>query len=124
MIAMQQQFARALESLTRQNVDLQAELAQNRQQAASELAALRQEIRAPLRGSQTWESLASSRMLKKRLEGSVQGVRWRRGATSAEADGGSCESGSADPGGRRSDSVGTAPLDDAHDLQENRVSGG
>ena len=51
MRAMHQQFTTALDSLTRQNADLQAELAQSRQQAANELAALRQEIRAPLRGS-------------------------------------------------------------------------
>ena len=53
MRAMQQQSTTALDGLTRQNVDLQAELAQRRQQATSELAALRQEIRAPQRGSQT-----------------------------------------------------------------------
>ena len=66
-------------------------------------------------------------------ECSVQGVRWRSGATSAETDGGSGESESADPkrhdpGGRRSGTVGTALLDDARDLQgcssEHRVSGG
>ena len=51
MRAMQQQFTTALDGLTRKNVDLQAELAQSRQQAASELAALRQEVRAPQRGS-------------------------------------------------------------------------
>ena len=53
-----------------------------------------------------------------RLECSVQGVRWRSGATSAEADGGGCESGSTDPkhhdpGGRRPGSVGTALVDGA-----------
>ena len=73
---MQQQFTTALDSLTRQNVDLQAELGQNRQQAASELAALRQEIRAPLRGSQTTgvgvESRASSQVLKTRGETGAQ----------------------------------------------------
>ena len=41
---MQQHFTTALDSLTRQNVALQAELDQSRQQAASELAALRQEV--------------------------------------------------------------------------------
>ena len=49
--AMHQQFTIALEGLTRQNVELQNELAQSRQQAAKELAALRQEARgSPLRG--------------------------------------------------------------------------
>ena len=65
MRAMQRQFTSALDSLTRQNVDLQAELAQNRQQAASELAALRQEIRAPLRGSQTTGVGVDTRLLGK-----------------------------------------------------------
>ena len=51
MRAMQQQFTSALDSLTRQNVDLQAELARNRQQAASELETLRQELRAPQRAT-------------------------------------------------------------------------
>ena len=51
--AMQQQFTTAHNGPTGQNVDLQAELAQSRQQAASELAAFRQEVRAPRRGSQT-----------------------------------------------------------------------
>ena len=53
MRAMPQRSTTALDSLTRHNVDVQAELAQSRQQAASELAVLRQEIRAPQRGSQT-----------------------------------------------------------------------
>ena len=53
MRAMHQQFTNALEGLTRQNLELQNELAQSRQRAANELAALRQEVRgAPLRGSQ------------------------------------------------------------------------
>ena len=80
--AMHQQFTATLEGLARQNVDLQAELAQNRQQAASELAALRQEVRAPLPRSQTTGV---------GLECSVQGVRWHSGATSAETDEGCCE---------------------------------
>ena len=42
--AMHQQFAATLEVLVRQNVELQNELAQSRQQAANELAALRQEV--------------------------------------------------------------------------------
>ena len=63
--AMQQQFTTALDMLTRQNVDLQAELAWSRQQAASELAALRQEVRAPQRGSQTTGVRVDSRPLGK-----------------------------------------------------------
>ena len=97
--------------------------------------ALRQEVRgAPLRGSQAtggrsghatvveaWRVLGCPRRMA-RLEFCVQGVRWRSAATSAETDGGLCESGSAnpkrlDPGGIRSGSVGAALLDDAHDLQ-------
>ena len=45
MRAMYQQFTTALDSLTRQHAELQNELAQNRQQAGNELAALRQEVR-------------------------------------------------------------------------------
>ena len=53
MKAMHQQFTTALGGLTKQNVELQNELAQSRHQAANELAALRQEVRgSPLRGSQ------------------------------------------------------------------------
>ena len=53
MRAMHQQFTTALEGLTKQNTELQNELNQSRQQAANELAALRQEVlRAPLRGTQ------------------------------------------------------------------------
>ena len=53
MRAMHLQFTTALEGLTKQNAKLQYELAQSRQQAANELAALRQEVRgSPLRASQ------------------------------------------------------------------------
>ena len=45
--AMQQQFTAALDGLTRQNAYLQAELAHSRQQAANEMVALGQEVRAP-----------------------------------------------------------------------------
>ena len=76
-----------------------AELAQSRQQAASELAAPRR-------------LFGCSRRVA-RLECSAPGLRWRSGATTAEADGGSRERRNADPkgldpGGRRSGSVGTA----------------
>ena len=51
--AMHQQFTTALEGLTRRNAGLENELTQSRQQAANELAALRQEVRgSPLRGTQ------------------------------------------------------------------------
>ena len=46
---MQQQFTTALEGLSRQSAELQADLEQNRQAAASGLAALRQELRTPQR---------------------------------------------------------------------------
>ena len=93
MRAMHQQFTTALDSLTRQNTELQNELNQSRQQAANELAAPRQEVRgAPLRGSQATGVGVDTRLLKgarrvARLEHSVQGVRWRNDTTYAEVDG-------------------------------------
>ena len=48
MRAMHQQFTATLEGLARQNVELQIELAQSRQQAPNELATLRQEVRGAL----------------------------------------------------------------------------
>ena len=77
MRAMQQQFTTALDSLTRQNVDLQVELAQSRQQAASEVAALRQEVGAPQRGSQTTRVDADTRLLRKLGELSGAQDAWR-----------------------------------------------
>ena len=50
MRAMHQQFTTAIEGLTRQDTELQNELNQSRQQAANELAALRQEVR----GESVW----------------------------------------------------------------------
>ena len=87
----QQQFTMALDGLTRRNSELQDAVAQSRQQAANESAALRQEVRAPQRGSQTTgvgESQATSWVFKivARLEHSVLGLRWRSGAMTAEAD--------------------------------------
>ena len=81
------------------------------------------------------EHIVATRMAmhEVRLECRVQGAHWRSGATTAEADDRSSESSNADPkrhdlGGRRSGSVGTAVLDDVHDLQgstaEHRVCGG
>ena len=52
MRAMHQQFTTALEGLTRQNTELKNELKQSRQQAANELAALRQEVRGDFSGAQ------------------------------------------------------------------------
>ena len=75
--AMHQQFTTALDSLTRQNGDLRAELAQSRQQAANELAILRQEIRAPLRGSQATGVGVDTRLLVKPGEFSGAQDAWR-----------------------------------------------
>ena len=98
MRAMHQQFTTSLEGLTRQNTELQSELNQSRQQAANELAALRQEVRgAPLRGTQATGVGVDTRLLGEakrllrgtrrvvRLEHSVQGVRCD--TSSAEVDG-------------------------------------
>ena len=49
--AMQEQFSVALEGLTRQSADLQAELTQRRQQAPNQIAALIQEVRTARGGS-------------------------------------------------------------------------
>ena len=99
MRAMHQHFTATLEGLARQNVEWQKEPAQSRQQAAKELAALRQDVRgAPLRGTQATGVGVDTRLLEAerllrgagrvaRLEHSVQGVRWRSDTTSAEADG-------------------------------------
>ena len=70
---MQQQFTTALEGLSRQNAELQAELEQTRQAAASGLAALRQQLRNPQRitsaavgvDTRLLGNLASSRVRKK-----------------------------------------------------------
>ena len=115
MEVMQQQFTTALDSLTRHNVDLQAELQEQRHTAAGKA---RRVLGCPRRVA--------------RLLCSVPGLRWRRGATTVEADVGSRESRNADskrpdPRGRRSGSISTALLDDVHDLQgsssEHRVLG-
>ena len=64
--AMHQQFTIALEVLARQNTELQNELNQSRQQAANELAALRQEVPdAPLRGTQATGVGMDTRLLGK-----------------------------------------------------------
>ena len=132
---MQQQFTTALDGLTRQHVELEAELAQSRQQIASEQAS----TQAGSGSSTAWvaddgsrcgntgagkaERLLGCSRRVARLECSVQGVHWHSGATTAEADGASRESGSADPkrrdpAGRRSGSIRHKTLqDDADDLQ-------
>ena len=76
MRTMQQQFTSALDSSSRQNVDLQAELARNRQQAASELEALRQELRTPQRATSTTVGV-DTRLLGKPGEFSGAQEAWR-----------------------------------------------
>ena len=97
MRPMHQQFTTALDGLTRQNAELQNELAQSRQQAANELAALRQEVRgSPLLGSQVTggrsghATAGAARWHLRSVAGlghGVQGVRLRSDTTSAEVDG-------------------------------------
>ena len=63
--------------LTRQTTELQNELNQSRQQAANELAALRQEVRgAPLRGAQATEVGVDTRLLGKRSDFSGEQDAW------------------------------------------------
>ena len=81
MNAMHQQFTTAMEDLTRQNTELQKELHQSRQQAANELAALRQEVRgAPLRGTQTGVGV-DTRLLGKPSDFSGAQDAWRDWST-------------------------------------------
>ena len=80
MRAMHQQFTATLEG-SRQNVELQNELAQSRQQAANELAALRQEVGgATLRGTQATGVGVDTRLLS---QATSQG-RKTRGETGAQ----------------------------------------
>ena len=66
MRAMHQHFTATLEGLARQNVELQNELTQSRQQAANELAALRQKVRgAPQRGTEATGVGVDTRLLGK-----------------------------------------------------------
>ena len=82
MRAMHQQFTATLEGLARQNVDLQNELAQSRQQAANGLAALRQEVRgAPLRGTQATGVGVDTRLLGKPSDFSGAQDAWRDWST-------------------------------------------
>ena len=86
------QFATAVEGLTRQNAELQNELTQSRQQAANELAALRQEVRgSPLRGSQVTGVGVNTRGAQEAWRDwstVFKGyARWRSDNTSAEGDG-------------------------------------
>ena len=77
MAAMQQQFTAALEGLSGQHADLQAALDQSRQQAANEIAALRQEVRAPLGGSSRLASIgAGTRLLRKPSDTSGSREAW------------------------------------------------
>ena len=64
--------------LARQNVELQNELAQSRQQASNELAALRQEVRGgPLRGTQWTGVGVDTRLLGKPSDFSGAQDAWR-----------------------------------------------
>ena len=82
MRAMHQQFTATLEGLARQSVELQNELAQSRQQAANELAALRQEVRgAPLRGTQATGVGVDTRLLGKPSDFSGTQDAWRDWST-------------------------------------------
>ena len=82
MRAMHQLFTATLEGLARQNVELQNELAQSRQQAANELAALRQEVRgAPLRGTQATGVGVDTRLLGKPSDFSEAQDAWRDWST-------------------------------------------
>ena len=125
VMAMQQQFTTALDGSTWQNVDLRAELAQSRHQAASELAALRQEIRAPQRGSPTTGVGVHTRLPGKPGEFLGTQDAWRdwsavfwgyAGAAVQKPMVEAAKAGTPDPkrhdlGGRRSGSIGTASLD-------------
>ena len=74
---MQRQFKSALDGQTTQNTELQAELAQSRQQAANELAVLQQEVRALQRGSQTTGVGVDARLLGKPCDSSGAQDAWR-----------------------------------------------
>ena len=107
---MQQQFTTALEGLSRKSAELQAELGTPQQQLEWT--------------HDCWRNLANSQVHKKLGVTGVpcSRIRWRSGATIAEADGRGHQSGGTDPerydpGGRRSGSIGTGLLDVAHDLQ-------
>ena len=82
MRAMHQQFTTELEGLARQNVEVQNELNQSRQQASNELAALRQEVRgAPLRGTQATGVGVDARLLGKPSNFSGVQDAWRDWST-------------------------------------------
>ena len=82
MRAMHQQFTATLEGLARQNAELQNELAESRQRAANELAALRQEVRgAPLRGTQATGVGVDTRLLGKPSGFSRAQDTWRNWST-------------------------------------------
>ena len=78
MRAMHQQFTATLEGLARQNVELQNEVAQSRQQATNDLAALREEVRgAPSTASRCVET----RLLGKPSDFSGAQDAWRDWST-------------------------------------------
>ena len=82
MRALHQQFTATLEGLARQNVELQNQLAPSRQQAAIELAALRQKVRgAPPRGTQATGVGVDTRLLGKPSDFSGAQDAWRDWST-------------------------------------------
>ena len=117
----------ALDGQTTQNRGLQAELAQSSQQAANQLAALKQEVRGPQCGSQMTGVGAETRLLGKPSDFSGAQDAWRdwsavfrryAGAAAPRLQKLMTEAAKAatldpqrhDPGRRRSGSVGAAPL--------------
>ena len=127
-----QQFTATLEGLARQNVELQNELAHSRQQAAQHSDRKSEVFHCV--GRRRRESVWT-RLLVKPSDFSLAQDAWRDWSTVFKGYAGAAilrlqklmddagEGDSADPpkrhdlGRRRSGSVGTAPLDDAHDLQ-------
>ena len=140
---MQQQFTTVLEGLSRKNVELQAELEDNRQAAVSALAALRQELRTPQRVTSAAVGV-NTRLLGKLGEFSGAQEAWRDWSAVFKGYPGAAvprlqklmeEAKKADvpiPNAaileEDEGSIGTALLDVAHDLQgfssEHRDPGG
>ena len=107
MASMQQPFTAALEGLTRQNTDLQAELANRRQRAANEIVAFRQEVRALLGGSLDIHRCGHKALAKNKrhlrasgglaeLGRNLQGMCWRSRAQAAASGVRVCEDDDAD----------------------------
>ena len=113
------QFTATLEKLARQNVELQNELAQSRQHAANEFAALTQDIR----GAPLWDAGDGNRCghafageAERLLRGARRVARLERNVQGARDD--AAKATEPTPNATNiDDDVGTALLDDAHDLQ-------